>query len=501
MSGPGAAVAAAAAAACLVGLLLLTGRRGRPGHRRGPTAVVVAAVALTGAAGALLPLPARTAQRPGPAPASPAVEQDPLHRLTRPARHGDAEVFRATLTGPPQHRPPVWPLLAYQEFSDDRGWSAEPVPGPAPGPGTGPAGYRVTVTLARPARLLPHPWGAVPAGGLRWDPRHEALYAPSAVTRYELTAPVRLPPSRARLRAAAPVPAVGPVPRCAARALEGLRRDALRAGPAPADRLERLRTRLASTPYRYRPSAGTGTDCAAVRRLLTRLQGNSAQYATAFALTARLLGVSSRVVVGYRPRHAPAHGVLTATERDALAWPQVRYAGLGWTDHLPLPGQAGRPAADRPTEAVTDPRPDRSAGDPSAPSPGLPWYARLLILLAPLLLWPVLAGVVRSVRRRPRGGRRAPADRRVLAAWQGVVRVAEAGRPGPGGMTAARTARDAGPPPMVALAGLTERALYHEVDDDDARRAVRLAARCRRELRARRLRAAVGRALPPGARR
>ncbi|WKX73766.1 transglutaminase-like domain-containing protein [Streptomyces sp. XD-27] len=502
MTAPEASAAAAVAAVCLMAVLLLAGRRAPLRHRRGLSAVAVVTVASAGAAAALLPLPPRAAQRPAPAPSSSApTEQDPLHRLTRPARHGAAEVFRATLTGRLRTRPPTWPLLAYQDFSDGRGWSAEPALRPAPRPRPAAGRDPVTVTLARPARLLPHPWGAVAVGGFREDPRHEALYAPSAVTRYELTAPAPVPPSRARLRAAAPVPAADRVPRCAARALDGLRKDALRAGPAAGDRLERLRDRLGSPPYRYRPSAGPGTDCAALRQLLTTHQGSGAQYATAFALTARTLGVSSRVVVGYRPRHAPAGGVVTVTGADALAWPQVRFAGLGWTDYLPLPGAAGRrTAAPDPEAGAAAHTPEPSAHPARSPS-HLPLYVRLLILLGLSAMWPVLAGVLRAVRRRPRGGRRAPADQRILAAWQDVVRVAEAGRPRPVGSTARQTAQATGLAPVLALARLTERALYHVVDDDDARRAVRLAAHCRRVLRARRRRALVTAALRPGARR
>ena len=53
-------------------------------------------------------------------------------------------------------------------------------------------------------------------------------------------------------------------------------------------------------------------------------------------LAARLMGLPSRIVVGY------LHGKITGdtetvTNADAYAWPQVLLTGVGWVDFDPTP--------------------------------------------------------------------------------------------------------------------------------------------------------------------
>src|SRR5205814_7014747 len=55
-------------------------------------------------------------------------------------------------------------------------------------------------------------------------------------------------------------------------------------------------------------------------------KGTSEQFAASFAVLARMLGLPSRVIVGFQGRP----GVSTVHGRDALAWPGVLFSDVGW---------------------------------------------------------------------------------------------------------------------------------------------------------------------------
>ena len=95
-------------------------------------------------------------------------------------------------------------------------------------------------------------------------------------------------------------------------------------------------------------------------------RGTSEQFAATYAIVARLLGLPSRVVVGF---HAPAgDGVVTAG--DALAWPEVKFTDLGWMrfDPMPQPDVEPIPPEDElepPEEEDEEDEEDDSSGDDS----------------------------------------------------------------------------------------------------------------------------------------
>ncbi|MDI2125813.1 transglutaminaseTgpA domain-containing protein [Yinghuangia seranimata] len=91
-------------------------------------------------------------------------------------------------------------------------------------------------------------------------------------------------------------------------------------------------------------------------------RGTSEQFTTAFAVMARSLGLPTRVVVGFH------HGEQTpggwqVTGQDAVVWPEVEFAGVGWVPFQPTPGErmANVPA---PPAAPAVPQ---GAAPPSAP--------------------------------------------------------------------------------------------------------------------------------------
>jgi transglutaminase-like putative cysteine protease len=94
-------------------------------------------------------------------------------------------------------------------------------------------------------------------------------------------------------------------------------------------------------------------------------QGTSEQFAAAFAVLGRLIGLPTRVVVGFV---GPAGGG-PVTGADALAWPEVLFDGVGWVAFDPMP----RPdTAPEPIEEPPRPEPEDSSPPPvEAPIPSL----------------------------------------------------------------------------------------------------------------------------------
>jgi transglutaminase-like putative cysteine protease len=65
------------------------------------------------------------------------------------------------------------------------------------------------------------------------------------------------------------------------------------------------------------------------------------QFAFAMAGLARLVGIPSRIAVGYTAGSPEGHGTWEVTTADAHAWPELYFSGLGWMRFEPTPGGAG----------------------------------------------------------------------------------------------------------------------------------------------------------------
>jgi hypothetical protein len=72
--------------------------------------------------------------------------------------------------------------------------------------------------------------------------------------------------------------------------------------------------------------------------------GTSEQFAAAFAVMARTLGLPSRVAVGFQPGSEVAADTWQVRAGDVLAWPEVDFRGLGWVPFYPTPAQTRAPA-------------------------------------------------------------------------------------------------------------------------------------------------------------
>ncbi|MEJ2579786.1 MAG: DUF3488 and transglutaminase-like domain-containing protein, partial [Kineosporiaceae bacterium] len=78
----------------------------------------------------------------------------------------------------------------------------------------------------------------------------------------------------------------------------------------------------------------------AVASFLHHRVGYCVHFASAMAVMARSLGIPARVAVGFLPGEPGAEGRYTVRLRDAHAWPELYFAGVGWVRFEPTP--AGR---------------------------------------------------------------------------------------------------------------------------------------------------------------
>jgi transglutaminase-like putative cysteine protease len=75
--------------------------------------------------------------------------------------------------------------------------------------------------------------------------------------------------------------------------------------------------------------------------LTTDREGFCQQFAFAMAVLARLLGIPSRVAIGFTAGHQRANGSWAVTTADAHAWPELYFSGAGWLRFEPTPGGSG----------------------------------------------------------------------------------------------------------------------------------------------------------------
>jgi transglutaminase-like putative cysteine protease len=213
------------------------------------------------------------------------------------------------------------------------------------------------------------------------------------------------------------------------------------------------------------------------------LQGTSEQFASAFALLARANGLPARVVVGFRPGAATDAGDRVVRAGDALAWPEIYFARLGWVPFSPQPADDtftdDRPFVPAPPSGPATPaRPDKDADDKSdeaaaAPEPAsgpldvLPWAGALLGLGVVAV---AVARQARSTRHRRDGATGAWAEVLDALLLAGIPRPASAPATGIGALADRTLGIQAG----ARLAARAERAAFGPppaTTTDDATRA------------------------------
>ncbi|MET7642711.1 DUF3488 and transglutaminase-like domain-containing protein [Streptomyces sp. NPDC005426] len=214
--------------------------------------------------------------------------------------------------------------------------------------------------------------------------------------------------------------------------------------------------------FTYDTSVNSGTGSAAIGRFLKDRRGFCVHFSFTMAAMARTLGIPARVAVGFTPGTAQSDGSVSVGLRDAHAWPELYFEGVGWTRFEPTPTRGSTPSytvPDAPTGDSADPalpEANASAAVPASPSPSdscpaqmrrqgecgssaLPGAAAptdtgtpagtvlgvvlvtVLVLLLPLL--PMFWRIRVRARRLGSSTGRTPADAtaRTLAAWQEIT--------------------------------------------------------------------------------
>ncbi|MGW1951895.1 transglutaminase TgpA family protein [Streptomyces sp. NPDC001920] len=214
--------------------------------------------------------------------------------------------------------------------------------------------------------------------------------------------------------------------------------------------------------FQYDTNVKVGSGRQAIARFLKDKQGFCVHFSFAMAAMARTLDIPARVAVGFAPGTPQGDESVSVGLKDAHAWPELYFEGVGWTRFEPTPTRGSVPSytqsdstgstlpdVARPTQsASTGPSASVSASESCAagkpelcasesPQAALPtggdgpkWYvalawalgglAALLIPLAPML-WRLRT---RAVRLGAHGRTEADVPVHTLAVWQELTDIA-----------------------------------------------------------------------------
>ncbi|MEU8518579.1 DUF3488 and transglutaminase-like domain-containing protein [Streptomyces sp. NBC_01216] len=126
--------------------------------------------------------------------------------------------------------------------------------------------------------------------------------------------------------------------------------------------------------FRYDVEVESGTGVQAISRFLRQKEGFCVHFSFSMAAMARSLGIPARVAVGFMPGTTQSDGTMSVGIRDAHAWPELYFEGVGWTRFEPTPSRGSTPEytrAQSPTGTPTgpaQPEPGASAQPSAAPS-------------------------------------------------------------------------------------------------------------------------------------
>ncbi len=207
-------------------------------------------------------------------------------------------------------------------------------------------------------------------GNARVIPDSSTLIAPNPVTgqNYEIQSRIETPPSAAQIAAT-----VGPMQSSVRAALSlpsdfsrNLRdqADAITAGAdTPYARAKALETFFRSDRFTYDVKVDYTDSTEAIGAFLRLRRGFCQQFAGAFAALARAEGLPTRVVVGFTPGSYDATSAeYVVRGRDAHAWVEVWFAGLGWRTFEPTPAGPEPGQADSRAQGLTSPTSNPTTG-------------------------------------------------------------------------------------------------------------------------------------------
>ncbi|NUK54141.1 transglutaminase domain-containing protein [Streptomyces lunaelactis] len=111
--------------------------------------------------------------------------------------------------------------------------------------------------------------------------------------------------------------------------------------------------------FSYNTDVRSGTGVNAITRFLRDKKGFCVHFSFSMAAMARTLGIPARVAVGFTPGSPLSDGTMSVGLKEAHAWPELYFEGVGWTRFEPTPTRGTAPDYTR----------DQSpGGGPSSPS-------------------------------------------------------------------------------------------------------------------------------------
>ncbi|WP_328556016.1 transglutaminase family protein [Streptomyces sp. NBC_00358] len=96
--------------------------------------------------------------------------------------------------------------------------------------------------------------------------------------------------------------------------------------------------------FQYNTQVQAGSGSTAIANFLKEKQGFCVHFSFAMASMARTLGIPARVAVGFTPGTPQADGSMSVGLRDAHAWPELYFEGVGWTRFEPTPSRGTVPS-------------------------------------------------------------------------------------------------------------------------------------------------------------
>ena len=515
--------------------------RGR-GAAIGATALVTLLVATVGIGTAVAQLRQQPPKDPRTYVSPPEQEEpesNPLGRLSGWARKPTEHLFDVTMDEPNRIR---WVVL---NDYDGLNWTPQgryrsagtvlPV-GAAPG-GRETTSVRQDVTVAGLDGVwLPAVAQAHEITGVRvsYDADTGTVLQPTGLEprlRYQVVSEATAPPKPDQLKFAAPPSDTAfnrflTVPPRAPEKIRERAQSVTRKSSSPYTKALLIEDHL-SKQYRFVPEAPSGHGYANLEFFLDASaeqggkRGTSEQFAATFAVMARMVGLPTRIVMGFHTGRSQGGQRYQVNSGDAFAWPEVFFSGQGWVAFDPTPA-AGENVERPPDEQTAQAQQQKQAKaeqldaiededtpppaelDPAEPADadkglstpakvGIGGGAGLLVLLGLPLVLLILRRRLRA-RRLTRG---TPSGRVVGAWWELLDALTLARRrPAPhlaaaevAALAAEPVAGRPGPlPPVAELAALVNMVTFAPglADDSHAQRSAELVTGYAAALRARR---------------
>ncbi|MEU3956349.1 DUF3488 and transglutaminase-like domain-containing protein [Streptomyces achromogenes] len=235
-------------------------------------------------------------------------------------------------------------------------------------------------TYAQESLPMPYPPSRVRVSGRwRYEPVGMTLTGDHGQTtrgeRYEVTS-LDVEPTAEQLAAAPPPPAAlwdqyTKVPSSLPKVVARTAKEITAGSSSHYEEAVKLQDYFAVTGgFQYDTQVEVGQGPRAIANFLEQKEGFCVHFSFAMAAMARTLGIPARVAVGFAPGSPQSDGTVVVNQRDAHAWPELYFEGVGWTRFEPTPTRGTTPSytqSDTPGSSLPDEAlPSRRAS--SAPS-------------------------------------------------------------------------------------------------------------------------------------